>query len=250
VTPGPYNFRRAIMHSSNAYFITNGLRAGIENIIRLGERFHLGERTSLPTRQETAGIFPTLDEVRRADWRDGDTANLCIGQGDIAVTPVQMAVVISAIANGGQVLWPRLVDRIEPEDPASGEAPTVFPSGVVRDELGVHPRSIKIMRDAMLAETEDPEGTGYPAKVPGLRICGKTGTAQVMDEHNRITGHNYWFASFAPYENPRYAVVVMVETEAGGSGGLTCAPIAHDIYEEILKHENVDTPKTLAQANN
>jgi penicillin-binding protein 2 len=249
VTPGPYNFRRAIIHSSNAYFITNGLRAGVENIIRLGERFHLGERTDLPTRQETTGIFPTLDEAQRSDWHDGDTANLCIGQGDIAVTPIQMAVVISAIANGGQVLWPRLVERIEPQDPASSEAPTVFPSGVVREELGVHPRSLKILRDAMLAETEDPEGTGYPAKVPGLRIGGKTGTAQVMDEHNRITGHNYWFASFAPYENPRYAVVVMVETEAGGSGGLTCAPIAHDIYEEILKRANADAPKTLAQAN-
>ncbi|MGA2685120.1 MAG: penicillin-binding transpeptidase domain-containing protein [Verrucomicrobiota bacterium] len=250
VAPGPYNFKRAIMHSSNAYFITNGLHAGVENIVRLGEQFHLGERTSLPTRQETAGIFPSLADINSSSWHDGDTANLCIGQGDIAVTPIQMAVMVSAIANGGKVLRPRLVERVEPQDPTSSEAPAVFPTGVVRDELGVHPRSLKILRDAMLAETEDPEGTGYPAKVPGLRICGKTGTAQVMDEHNRITGHNYWFASFAPYENPRYAVVVMVETEAGGSGGLTCAPIAHDIYEEIQKRENVDTPKNLAEANN
>jgi len=247
--PGPYNFRRAIMHSSNAYFITNGLHAGVENIVRLGEQFHLGERTDLPTRQETAGIFPRPADVNSPGWHDGDTANLCIGQGDIAVTPIQMAVVISAIANGGKVLWPRLVERIEPQDPTSSEAPTVFPSGVVRNELDVHPRTLKILRDAMLAETEDPEGTGYPAKVAGLRIGGKTGTAQVMDEHNRITGHNYWFASFAPYENPQYAVVVMVESEAGGSGGLTCAPIAHDIYEEILNRENTDTPKTLAEAN-
>ena len=70
------------------------------------------------------------------DWTDGDTANLCIGQGEVAVTPVQMAVMISAIANGGKVFWPRLVDRIEPQDPASGEAVTNFPSGVVRDESG------------------------------------------------------------------------------------------------------------------
>jgi penicillin-binding protein 2 len=247
--PGQYNLRRAIIESCNTYFITVGLRAGIENVARMAEKFHFGERTGLPTRQETKGIFPTLKQVKSLDWHDGDSANICIGQGEMAVTPMQMAVAYAAIANGGQVLWPRLVERIEPQDPASSEAPTVFPSGVVRDELDVHPRSLKILREAMLAETEDPEGTGYPAKVPGLRIGGKTGTAQVMDEHNRITGHNYWFASFAPYENPRYAVVVMVETEAGGSGGLTCAPIAHDIYEEILKRANADASKTLARVN-
>jgi penicillin-binding protein 2 len=238
--PGPYDFRRAIIRSSNTYFITNGLRAGIENIVRMGRKFHLGERTGLPTRQETKGIFPGLDQVQRSDWHDGDTANLCIGQGDIAVTPVQIAVMISAVANGGKVLEPRLVERIEPQDPGTGEVPTVFPSGVVRDTLGVHPRSLKILQDAMLAETEDSEGTGQRAVVPGLRICGKTGTAQVMDEHNRLVDDTTWFASFGPYENPRYAVIVMVQS--GASGGSTCAPIAHDIYEAILQNEKPDTP--------
>ena len=242
--PGQYNLRRAIIHSSNTYFITVGLRAGIESIVRVGEKFHLGERTGLPTHQETGGIFPTLDGVH-SDWHDGDTANLCIGQGDIAVTPIQMAVAYSAIANGGKVLWPRLVDRLEPQDPASGESVTDFPAGLVRDELGVHPRSLKILRAAMLAETEDPEGTGHAAVVTGLRICGKTGTAQVMNEQNQVIDHTTWFASFAPYENPRYAVVVMVES--GSSGGGTCAPIAHDIYEMILKRENAPNAKNLAR---
>ena len=231
--PGEYDFRRAIIRSCNTYFITEGLRAGVENIIRMGEKFYLGELTGLPTRQETKGIFPTLARVH-SDWRDGDTANLCIGQGDIAVTPMQMAVAVSAIANGGKVLRPRLVERIEPQDPVSGEAPEVFPSGIVRGELGVHVRNLKILHDAMLAETEDPEGTGRAAVVPGLRICGKTGTAQIMDEQNRVVDHTVWFASFAPYENPRYAVVVMVEH--GGSSAM-CTPIAHDVYEAILKSE-------------
>ena len=242
--PGQYNFRRAIIRSCNTYFITVGLQAGIDNIVRMGEKFHFGERTDLPTRQETPGIFPTPARVH-SGWHDGDTANLCIGQGDIAVTPMQIAVMISAIANGGKVLKPRLVGRIEPQDPAAGEAPVIFPSGVVRDELNVHPRSLKILQDAMLAETEDPEGTGRAAVVSGsgMRICGKTGTAQVMDEHNRIVDHTTWFASFAPYENPRYAVIIMVQS--GISGTVTCAPIAHDIYEEILKCEKPNTP-TLA----
>ncbi|MGA9776733.1 MAG: peptidoglycan D,D-transpeptidase FtsI family protein [Limisphaerales bacterium] len=245
--PGRYNLRRAIIFSSNTYFITVGLRAGIENVIRMGEKFHFGERTGLPTRQETAGIFPTLDQVQSADWHDGDSANICFGQGEMAVTPLQMAVAYAAIANGGKVLWPRLVQRIEPQDPTSSEAPTVFPSGVVRGELDAHPRNLRILRDDMLAETEDPEGTGRAAQVPGLHICGKTGTAQVMNEHNQEIDRTTWFASFAPYENPRYAVVVMVES--GTYGGPTCAPIAHDIYEEILKKGNTDAPRNLAQTN-
>ncbi|MGA2852759.1 MAG: penicillin-binding transpeptidase domain-containing protein [Verrucomicrobiota bacterium] len=246
--PGDYNFRRAVERSSNTYFITVGLRTGIEKIVRLAQKFHFGDRIGLPTRQETRGNFPTLEQVNRRDWRDGNTANVCIGQ-EIDVTPMQMAVEISAIANGGKVLWPRLVERIEPQDPASGETATNFPSGLVRNEIGVSQRSLNILRAAMLGETEDPEGTGKAAVVAGLHICGKTGTAQVQDSANRLTGYNFWFASFAPYENPRYAVVVMVQSESRGSGGLVCAPIAHDIYEAILKKKNAPAPGITAEAN-
>lgn len=246
--PGNYDFKKAFIHSSNSYFITNGLRVGPESIIRMGQKFHLGERTGLFENQETRGNFPSLARVSSREWRDGDTANVCIGQGEISVTPIQMAVMVSAIANGGKVLWPRIVDRIEPQDPATGEAVTRFPTGVVRDELGVHPRSLKILREAMLADVESSEGSGRPAAVAGLEIGGKTGTAQVQDVHNKFTGYNFWFASFAPYENPKYAVVVMVETtEAHGSGGLVCAPIAHDIYETILKKENAGNGKALTR---
>jgi len=236
--PGQYNFRHAIIYSSNTYFITVGLHAGIENVVRMAGKFHFGERTGLPTRQETKGIFPTLKLVQSPDWRDGDSANICIGQGEMSVTPMQMAVAYAAIANGGTVLRPRLVERIEPQDSASGEAMTNFPTGLVRDHLGVSARNLKILRDAMLAETV--EGTGQAAQVPGLQICGKTGTAQVMNERNQEVDRTTWFASFAPYENPRYAVVVMVES--GTYGGPTCAPIAHDIYEAILKSEKSNAP--------
>jgi penicillin-binding protein 2 len=243
--PGQYNFRSAIIESCNTYFITVGLRAGIENVVRMAGKFHLGERTGLPTRQETTGIFPALKQVQSPDWRDGDSANICIGQGEMAVTPIQMAVAYAAIANGGTIFWPRLVERIEPQDPASGGTTTNFPSGLVRGNIGVSGRSLKILRDAMLAETV--EGTGQPAQVPGLQICGKTGTAQVMNERNQEVDRTTWFASFAPYEHPRYAVVVMVES--GTFGGPTCAPIAHDIYAEILKKENAPAPAALAEAN-
>jgi penicillin-binding protein 2 len=255
VSPGAYNFQRAIAQSSNSYFIFNGLRTGIQKIVALAEKFHFGDTNGLPTRQESRGIFPSLKQVRSSGWRDGDSANICFGQGQMAVTPIQVAVAYSAIANGGTILWPRLVERIEPQDPASGEVATNFPSGIVRDKIGVSARSLKILGEAMLTETENPEGSGYNAfhqngSTLKIRVCGKTGTAQVENERGQKTGWNYWFASFAPYENPKYAVVVMVQSESGGSGGIVCAPIAHDIYAEILKKENAPaTPRILAEAN-
>jgi len=254
VPPGEYDFKHAIVRSSNSYFIQVGLQTGINRIVSLAEKFHLGETAGLRTRQETPGDLPTLDRVHH-NWREGDTANVCIGQGEVAVTPLQMAVAYSAIANGGTVFWPRLVSRIEPQDPASRERATNFPSALVRDHIGVSARSLRILHNAMLAETEDPEGTGYPAFHKAgsdlkLRVCGKTGTAQVQDSANRWIGYNFWFASFAPYENPRYAVVVLVQTEEhNGSGGVTCAPIAHDIYEEILNKEKAAGGRVLAAVN-
>lgn len=244
--PGDYTFRRALVRSSNSYFIDAGLQFGIERIVNLAEKFHFGERTGLPTRQETAGNMPDLQRIIRRGWSEGDTANICIGQGEVAVTPLQMAVAYSAIANGGTVYWPRLVMRMEPQDPTRRDAVTNFPSAMLRDQIGVSARSLRILREAMLAETEDSEGTGQRVKVPGLLICGKTGTAQVPATSIRAKGWNYWFASFAPYENPRYSVVVLVESENPGSGGTVAAPIAQDIYEAILQNEKAGAAKTLA----
>ncbi|MBP7825246.1 MAG: hypothetical protein KA236_01640 [Verrucomicrobia bacterium] len=243
-SPGDYDFRRALLKSSNAYFIAQGLQvAGIENIVKLGQRLHLGERVNLGTRQETAGVFPSLRQVTGGNWRDGDTANLCLGQGPIAVTPLQMAVMTAAIANGGTVFWPRLVARLEARTDEAGPATAeeTFPAARVRNTLGVSDRSLRWLHEAMLADTEDPEGTAYKPfreyyrQPHAWRVCGKTGTAQVMDAHNRLTGHTTWFIAYAPYEAPRYAVVVMVED--GGSGGGTCAPIARDIFTALQRLE-------------
>jgi penicillin-binding protein 2 len=246
--PGDYNFRRALKLSSNTYFITLGLHIGPERIIRLGQRLHFGEGAGLPTRQDAKGSFPSLQRLS-SGWTDGNTGNLSIGQDPVWVTPLQIAVLTAAIANGGDVLWPRLVDRIEPPDPTLGLPPLVFQRGRVRDHLGLSARTVKIMHDAMLGDTEDSDGTGTKARVPGLRICAKTGTAQVQDTHNVKTGLTTWFTSFAPYEKPRYAVVVMIEN--GVSGGATCAPVAHDIYLAIQEHDQISPAKgqTLARSN-
>jgi penicillin-binding protein 2 len=249
VDPGDYDFRRALKLSSNAYFVTNGLRVGPERIVRLGQRVHLGERIGLPLRQETAGSFPTLRRLN-SGWTEGNTANLSIGQDPVEVTPLQVAVLTSAIANGGKVLWPRLVDRIEPRETSAGELPVVFPAGRVRDDLRVSTRTLNILHEAMLADTEDADGTGRHVRdhdpLPGLRICGKTGTAEIQNENNVKTGQTTWFASFAPYGAPRWAVVVMVED--GASGGLTCSPVAGRIYAALLESERKAAGKSGALA--
>lgn len=231
---GEYDFERAFLKSSNFYFITNGIKAGVETIVALGKRFHLGELSGLPTGQEVPGHFPTLDDVQRG-WSIGDTANLCMGQGVVDVTLLQMAVMTAAIANGGKVLFPRLVDRLEPAQRHSLEENIVFPSGRVRNTLGVQPRSLQIVRDAMLADVVHEGGTGRAAGVIGMNVCGKTGTAQVQKrtkDGRPYIDQTTWFASYAPYEQPRYVVVVMVES--GTSGGGTCAPVAKKIYETLL----------------
>jgi len=241
--PADYDFKEAFIHSSNTYFISNGIRyGGIEGLIRLARRLHLGERTDLMPRQESGGNFPYNAPVRR--WVDADTAHICIGQGEVSMTPLQIAILTAAIANGGKVLWPRLVERIESADPTSGEPPILYPWRPPRDELGVNPRSLQLTRDAMFADVEESGGTGGKAKVEGFHVCGKTGTAEVTDPHGKLVDRTTWFTSFAPYEKPRYVIVLMVES--GAFGSTTCAPAVGEIYKAIQKLEQQRRPAVAA----
>jgi penicillin-binding protein 2 len=240
--PGDYDFRRGFIKSSNAYFITNGLRYGIENVVRLAHDLRLGEKTGLLTGQEVSGGFPSLKDLQRG-WVAGNSANICIGQGQMDVTPVQIALVVAAMANGGKVLWPRLVDRVEPADPHSNDEVILFPPKPPRNHLNAKPQHLALIREVMVADVEDPEGTGFKAfhesdlKTPVLkdfRVGGKTGTAEVERE-GRNKDKTVWFASFGPFEAPRYVVVAMVES--GASGGGTCAPITMKVYKAIQRME-------------
>jgi penicillin-binding protein 2 len=241
---GDYDFKEAFIHSSNTYFISNGIRfGGIEGLMRIAHRLHLGERTDLMPRQESGGNFPYNATMRRG-WVDADTAHICIGQGEVSMTPLQIAILTAAIANGGKVIWPRLVERVESVDPTSGEPPILFPHRPPRDELGVSARSLQLTRDAMFADVEEDGGSGKQARTPGFKVCGKTGTAEVTDSHGKLVDRTTWFASFAPYENPRYVIVLMVE--GGVFGGSTCAPAVGKIYQAIQKLEQQRRPTVAA----
>lgn len=248
---GYFDFHRAFIKSCNCYFADHGLQMGLDPILRMGHQFCLGEKTELPTRQDLGGFFPDIGTRRRnmgGPWTDGDTANLSIGQGDIAVTPLQMTVLASAIANGGKVYWPRLVERLESEENGFRKVTESFDSGRLRNQVKVNPANLRLVQEAMRDDVADSEGTGKLAAVPGWQVCGKTGTAVVNrrgNEANRIT----WFVSYAPFDAPRYAVVAMVEN--GSSGGGACAPIARRVYEALHKMEQTSglgTPN-LAQRN-
>ncbi len=234
--PGLYDFEKAFIKSSNSYFIHYGLRAGFKKIVEVGERFHLGERTQIMPRQEAAGIFP--DRGDEKNWPLGSTANMCIGQ-EITVTPIQMAMMTAAVANGGKVFWPRLVMKTQSPDNLGLDAGAVTYPTRLRSDANIRPEHVKLIHQAMQADVEstsgdeDGEGTGKRARIDGYHIGGKTGTAEIKGSGQK--DQTTWFTSFAPVENPKYAVVVMVES--GGSGGGTCAPVARQIYEAIIKRE-------------
>ena len=277
--PGDYDFIRAFKRSSNTYFIHHALkpngqtdqwRQGKRILLDWGNRFRLGQKTlaSLPGDlpspiRESGGYFPARDNKlkkrnqfgEKVGWAAGDVGNLCIGQGEITVTPLQMAVMTSAVANGGKVLQPRLVKRIDSQR-AFGQAQNRVIPVEGLDDLHLKPETVALMHKAMLADVADRDGSGRAARVPGMAIGGKTGTAQKKVPTGKYarsgmrlfrTDHVTWFVSFAPVESPRYAVVVMVES--GESGGTTCAPIARRIYRAIrdLEREREKGESNLAK---
>jgi penicillin-binding protein 2 len=258
---GKFNFQRAFYRSSNTYFIHYGMKAGLAKILEVARRFHLGERTGISTGQEpSAGNVP-LPENAGLSFPLSSTPDVCIGQ-EITTTPLQMACVISAIANGGTLYWPRVVSH--DRSPETGEIQQLIPNGRFRDRVRIDPRHLDIIRRAMLADTEHPADGTSRAELGGgayeyfhhnggtpylgnFHVAGKTGTAEV-----KSAGSNYkkitWFDSYGPFENPRYVVVVMVED--GVFGGTTCAPVAEQIYEAILKREQSGLSKSAALAHN
>lgn len=240
---GWYDFRTALKRSCNCYFIHYGLKAGAENLITIGRLFGFGQRFGLPLKQESAGFFPTL---RMSQYRlnAGNLANLCIGQ-EIAVTPLQIAVMTAALVNGGKVFKPSFVLEAPTEAPVSeaslGVSEEVASSGVLWRRLPIPEAYLNLIREAMIADTEDPDATAYRAfhrydGTPYLKhwkVGGKTGTAEI--ERGISRDKVAWFTSFGPAHDPRYVVVVMVE--GGASGGQTCAPVARKIYQYLEQRD-------------
>jgi penicillin-binding protein 2 len=236
--PGKFDFKRAFYRSSNTYFIHYGKEAGLKKILEVARRFHLGEKTDFLLHPEVAGNVPRQEDADNS-LPLSSTPDVCIGQ-EITTTPLQMACAYAALANGGKIFWPRLASHCY--SPETGQDATLGEPGRLRDVVRIRPQDLELIRSAMLEDTENLEGTAYARfhspkgepLLPNFRVAGKTGTAEVKSAKSNYAKVT-WFTSYAPYENPRYVVVVMVE--GGSFGGVTCAPVAEKIYEALIKSE-------------
>jgi penicillin-binding protein 2 len=234
---GTLNFYGGVAMSSDVYFyylaggyyedgqeIFRGL--DVENLARYARAFGLGASTGIDLPGESAGLVPDpswKENTVHEPWVIGDTYNMGIGQGYVATTPLQMVLVTTAIANGGDVLVPRVV-----KDVVDAEGNVVVPfQRTVRRRLPVDASHLSVFREAMRQAVS--WGTADRASVSGIQIGGKTGTAEFGQP---LPGNQYethgWFTGFAPFEDPEVAVVVFLQK---GNGALNAAPTAARILD-------------------
>jgi len=226
---GVVDLRRSLEGSCNVFYHQIGQKMGIDKVAEYARRFGLGRRTGVDLGGEKAGLVPSQswsEKVRGGPWYPGETISVATGQGPILVTPLQVAVMMAAIANGGFVVTPHFVRDEEGEPPR--------PIGFAREHL-------EAVREGLRAVVQGTRGTAVRARVKGLELAGKTGTAQVISQKQRTKNEDLpeqfrdhaWFASFAPFEDPRLVVVVFIEH--GGAGSSSAAPLAKALYEKFLE---------------
>ena len=220
---GWINFNEALSKSDNVYFYEMGNRLGIDNLEKYARLFGLGDYTGIKLPEEADGLVANQrykKKVFEEDWYLSETFDAAIGQGFQLATPLQIGVVMSQIANGGQRYRPYLVNKILSP---SGETIKTFGPEKVGD-APVSPKTLQLVREG-LRDVAKEGGTGaslfqdFP-----VSIAGKTGTA----ENSHGSDHG-WFVAYAPYEDPRVVVVVLVEQ--GGFGAGSAGPIVKKILE-------------------
>ncbi|MBI4611716.1 MAG: penicillin-binding protein 2 [Candidatus Rokubacteria bacterium] len=228
---GWVDLHRGLVQSCNIFFYHAGLKVGMEAITRYARAFGLGGLTGIVLPGEKPGMVPFLDLRRGRRSRaaqSGDLVNLSIGQGQLLVTPLQVARMMAAVANGG-ILWkPRVVQRVERADGRLLHTEANEMNGYV--ELA--PVVWEFLRFALWGVVNE-GGTGAAARLPGVEIAGKTGTAQTTARSETGRGPDHaWFAAYAPAGDPQ--VVVALVVERGGMGGRVAAPIARKIFQGIF----------------
>jgi len=237
---GDVTYLEGLTHSYNTYFVTLGLKVGRDVLIDTARSLNFGSLTNINLPGELPGFIPDPESVKRVHQRDfgvagGDTALTAIGQGDVLVTPLQMADFMASIANNGTIYRPRLIKQIEDR---SGNVVKSFPVETLRT-VTFDEKWMPELRAAMVNVVE--EGTATVVRRDDMKIAAKTGTAQVgTKEHRRQIA---WLSGYLPADNPQYSFSVMVEgrfsdnrddTEEGGLlGGREAGAICHDIFSQI-----------------
>ena len=240
---GWVNLRSSIVKSCDVYFYKIAEMMGINNLSKYIRAFGYGSSTELGI-EERAGISPSREWKQKRfkkPWYKGETIVSAIGQGYVSVTPLQVAMMTAAVANDGKLLKPSLVREIKSYD---GEQ--IFKhSAVVTSQIPVQPEMLDLIKDAMVGVVNDPGGTGRAARLRDMIVAGKTGTAQVvsLDTQSEDRKHrdHAWFTSYAPADDPKIAVTVLIEH--GGKGGAVAAPIAGkiiDFYKKLMQEREDD----------
>ena len=237
---GPMNMMQAIESSCDTYFYDLALKVGINRIEAMARRFGFGSPTGINLMGEKSGTVPGRDWKRAnydAGWRSGETVITGIGQGYLLTTPLQLGVMTAALANGGKLVTPTLLN--------TQDAPPQAP------RIGVTPENLAVIQQGMYRAVNKPEGTAYASSllIDGQRMSGKTGTVQVrrismvereegvipnseLDWHLR---DHALFVGYVPHDAPRYAISVVIEH--GGGGGQVAAPMARDIMVQLLRSQ-------------
>jgi penicillin-binding protein 2 len=233
VNAGELNFVEALTQSCNTWFYQAGLKIGADPIIRTAERLGLGRRTGIPLRAESSGNIPTDEYMLRVHNRKikgGDVANMSIGQGDILISPLQMAQAMAVIAAGGKFHQTRLVKQVQSLD---NKVVAAYPDRV-RGEFNMTDELMATLRKGLVEVTEGGQGTAHRAQVKGIQVAGKTGTAQWGPTNKQKIAA--WFAGFMPADNPQYAFAAVYEGEPGDKsvhGGSHAAPLIGKLFNKV-----------------
>lgn len=241
---GNMNLEQSLRESCDVYYYDLALKIGIEKISAMAIRLGIGVRHNIPMSAETRGTSPTKDwklEKIGKEWVIGDTVNASIGQGFVLSSPLQLAVMSARLATGRSVT-PRLIRKIDGVEQPSGAG----------EDMGMNENNLRKIRKAMYAVSNNRRGTAYGSRIieDAFRMAGKTGTSQVRNisaaERARGVTRNEdlpWkrrdhalFVNFAPYDNPKIAVAIVVEH--GGGGSKAAAPLARDITLQALYGED------------
>src|SRR5881296_2218892 len=242
-THGTLGLADAIKVSCDSFFYQYGNAAGIQSIDTVGKMLGFGEESGLELTGEQTGNLPGPEWMQihhpQERWSQAQTANVSIGQGYTLVSPLQLAMAYATIANGGVCYYPRLVDKVLKQDGSpvlDEQGNPAAPPPRVRTDLRqeISPDQIELVRKGLWKVVNEGGGTGGRAHLQDWVVAGKTGTAQATER-----GHEEnvaWFACFAPYDHPKYVVVVMVQG-ASGHGGEVAGAIATRILERTLAQD-------------
>jgi len=241
---GFMNVTKALAQSCDLFFYQVGEKLGVNQLAKYAKACGLGSPTGVDLDMEARGLVPTTAwKLKRmgVPWQGGETLSVAIGQGFNLVTPIQMLNLISTLANGGIQYKPLVVSQIVCSDGSLVKKEAPMPLG----RLPVSERTLQIIKRGLIDAVNKAGGTGLVARIPGVDVAGKTGTAQVvgMEEDNNqkpvetkplhLRDHA-WFIAFAPAEEPKIAVAVLIEH--GGHGSRAAAPIAREMIKEYLRN--------------